>query len=72
MTIYLRTSVTTEPDLSGFDYYLQAGDDFDADNFADVFDLALADIDPAAIAAAVTRAAGLADDEWMKVEVAGD
>lgn len=72
MTIYLRTTVTTEPDLSGFDYYLQAGDEFDVDNFADVFDVAVADIDPAAIDAAITRAAGLRDEQWMKVEVAGD
>jgi len=68
MTIYLRTTVTTEPDLLGVDYYLQAGDEFDIDNFVEVFELDLADVDPAAIQATKTRAAGLTGEQWMLVE----
>lgn len=68
MTIYLRTTVTTEPDLLGFDYYLQAGDEFDVDNFVEVHELDLADLDPAGIQAAKTRAAGLSGEQWMLVE----
>lgn len=68
MTIYLRTTVTSDPDLSGFDYYLQAGDEFDIDHYAEVHDLNRDEFDEVGVQAAITRAGSLSGEEWLKVE----
>lgn len=68
MTIYLRSFVTEAPDLIGFDFYLYAGDAFDIDEFAELYDLNRNVIHERDIRTTIARAHSLATGQWMKVE----
>ena len=67
-TVSLRCTVVTNPDsFVGFEYYIKAGDVFDADKFASVFRLNRADINADDILAVEHAANRLTAGECLMV-----
>ena len=67
-TINLHTTVTRTPDLGGWQFYVESGNVFDADVYAEAYGLNRPDLDPDDVHAAQDRAAQLLDGEWLLVE----
>lgn len=65
--IRLITTITTSPDFSSGLFYVQAGSEFDANDYAEHAGLNPHDIDADDSHAAQDKASGLNDDEWMLV-----
>lgn len=70
----LTTAVVTLPanptakDFGGFVFHVEAGGEFDADDYAAAYNLNRHEIDPDAIHAAQDAAAQLNPGEWLRVE----
>nr|7VZM_A Chain A, AcrIE4-F7 [Pseudomonas citronellolis] len=59
------TKVTTKPDFDGFQFYIEAGRDFDGDAYTEAYGVAV----PTNIAARIqAQAAELNAGEWLLVE----
>ena len=66
-TYSLSYTVTGEPDLGGFRFYVEAGRLFDADDYAEAYSLNRADIDPQDVHAAQDAAGRLSPGQWLEV-----
>ena len=66
--INLITTITTSPDFSGGLFYVKAGSEFDASDYAEHAGLNRHDIDADDIHAAQDKASVLNDGEWMLVD----
>ena len=66
--INLIWTKTTNPDFNDFDFYVESGQTFDADNFASAYNLNHYDINPEHIHSVQDAAAQLGDGEWLRVE----
>ena len=66
--INLIWTKTTNPDFSGFGFYVESGRAFDADDFASAYNLNRYDINPEHIHSVQDAAAQLGDGEWLRVE----
>jgi len=64
--IKLNYSVTA--DLSGFKFYVEAGGQFDALDYAEAYGLNVHDLDPDSVHWAQDAAARLMGGEWLLVE----
>lgn len=67
ITIALENTVTATPDFSGWRFFVEAGQEFDADVYADAYRINRFDIDDQDIKAAQDAAAGLNPGEWLEV-----
>jgi hypothetical protein len=66
-SINLTFSTTTTPDFSGFRFYVEEGMLFNADDYADAYNLNINDIDAQDIHAAQNAAGRLNSGEWLDV-----
>lgn len=67
-TVNLTYTVVTNPDsFVGFKYYVKAGDEFDADDYAAAYKLDRADLDAGDVLATRDAAAALMLGEWLTV-----
>jgi hypothetical protein len=67
-TINLTYTVVTDPDsLVGFKFYVESGNVFDADDFAEAYKLNRADLDAGDVHAVQDAAAKLNAGEWLMV-----
>lgn len=65
----LKFCVVTDPDFTGFRFYVEAGDVFDADVYAEAYNLHVsADIDAQDVHSAQDAASRLNTGEWLLVE----
>ena len=67
-TINLTFTVTKTPDLGAWKFYVEAGKVFDADAYAEAYNLNRADLDAQDVHAAQDAAAQLNDGEWLFVD----
>jgi len=65
--VSINTAVTTTPDLSGFKFYVEAGQAFDADNYTEYARLNRADLNARDVHAAQDAATQLGDGEWLEI-----
>lgn len=65
--INLNFTVTTTPDFGGFRFFVEAGRLFDADDYANAYDLNRSDIDAQDIHSVQDAAARLNPGEWLEV-----
>ncbi len=65
--IELQYHETCSPDFSGFNFYVEAGDAFDADAYTEAYSINRADIDEQSIKAAQDAAARLNPGRWLAV-----
>jgi hypothetical protein len=63
----INTTVTTTPDFSGFKFYVEAGQAFDADDYTEYARLNRADLDPRDVHATQHAATQLGDGEWLEI-----
>lgn len=63
----LSWTTTNAPDMGGFRFYVEYGDVFDADEYANVYGLNRHDIDHNDIANAQAAASNLSPGEWLEV-----
>lgn len=66
--INLSWTKTTNPDFSGFGFYVESGRMFDAGDFAEAYGLSRSDINPDHVHSVQDAAAQLGDGEWLRVE----
>lgn len=66
-TINLTYRFTTTPDFGGFRFYVETGQLFDADDYAEVYKLRRYDIDPDNIKAVQDACGHLNPGEWLEV-----
>ena len=66
-TYSLSFKTVTAPDFGGFGFYVEAGQLFDADAYADAYKLNRGDIDPQDIHSAQDAAGRLNEGEWLEV-----
>jgi site-specific DNA-methyltransferase (adenine-specific) len=66
-TIRLEWMGTSNPDLSGFNYFVEAGNDFDAADYAAAYTINRSDIDPDDVQNVQNACARLMDGEWVAV-----
>lgn len=66
-TYRLHFRTVTNPDLSGFKFYVEEGRLFDADDYADAYKLNRGDIDAQDIHSAQDAAGRLTAAEWLEV-----
>lgn len=66
-TIRLDFNVTTSPDFGGFKFYVEEGRLFDADDYADAYNLNRSDIDAQDVHSAQDAAGRLNPGEWLEV-----
>ena len=66
-TYSLNFKTVTEPDFGGFNFYVESGRLFDADDYADAYGLNRSDIDAQDIHSAQDAAGRLNDGEWLEV-----
>ncbi len=66
--INLTFKTVTTPDFSGFKFYVEEGRLFDADDYAEAYNLNRADIDAQDIHSAQDAAGRLNKGEWLQVE----
>jgi len=71
-TIRLTWTTTTNPDFGGFRFFVESGDVFDADDYAEAYGLIRSEIDHNDIANAQAAASNLAPGEWLEVTHAED
>ena len=67
-TINLSWTKTTNPDFSGFGFYVESGRAFDAGDFAEAYNLNRHDINPDHVHSVQDAAAQLGAGEWLCVE----
>ena len=67
MTITLNFETTTAPDFSGFNFYVEEGLLFDANDYADAHGLNVHDLDPQDVHAAQDACGHLNPGEWLFV-----
>ena len=67
-TINLNFKTVTNPDFSGFMFFVESGKLFDADDYAEAYNLNRSDIDAQDVHSAQDAAAQLNDGEWLLVE----
>lgn len=65
--IGLAFTTTTAPDFGGFRFYVEAGQLFDADDYAAAYKLNRSDIDAQDVHAAQDAAGHLNPGEWLEV-----
>jgi hypothetical protein len=67
-TIHLTCTIITNPDsLVGFQFYVEAGNVFDADDYAAAYKLNRADLDADDVHAVKDTAEKLNEGEWLEV-----
>ena len=66
-TINLDWNKTTAPDFSGFKFFVEAGREFDASDFAGAYDLNRHDMNPDHVHSVQDAAAQLGAGEWLQV-----
>jgi hypothetical protein len=66
-TISLESKVTIKPDFTGFNFYVEAGSEFDARDYADAFDIDYHEIDQQDIKAVQELASKLHYGWWLEV-----
>jgi len=66
--INLTTKIVNDPDLSGFMFYVEPGKLFDADNYAETYNLNRSDLDAQDVHSVQNAAGQLNDGEWLLVE----
>ncbi|MEQ8511525.1 MAG: hypothetical protein RLN67_13795 [Algiphilus sp.] len=66
-TIRLTATVVTDPDFGGFNFYVEAGQMFDADDYADAYNLNRYDLDPQDVHSVQDAASGLNGGQWLLV-----
>lgn len=67
-TINLTFKNVTDPDFSGFMFFVEAGKLFDADDYADAYSLNRSDIDAQDVHSTQDAAGRLNPGEWLQVE----
>lgn len=67
MTIRIAYKTTRSPDLGGFRFYVEAGQLFDADDYAKSYKLNRPDFDAADVHAAQDAAGRLLAGEWLEI-----
>jgi len=67
-TINLTFKTVTEPDFNGLMFYVEEGSLFDADDYADAYNINRSDIDEQDIHSAQDAAGKLNPSEWLQVE----
>lgn len=70
MTINLEISTTRDPDLGGSKFYVECGQSFDLQVFADAYGIRGSDIDDSDIDQANDAASCLTRGEWLEVSLA--
>ena len=63
----LKTRVTEHPDFSGLNFYVEAGGEFDASDYASAYKLERSEITDRSIKAAQDAASGLSPGQWLLV-----
>ena len=66
--INLIFGTTTNPNFSGFKFFVEAGDFFDADDYASAYNINRSEIDAQDIHSAEDAAGRLSQGEWLYVE----
>lgn len=66
-TIRLTWTTTTNPDFGGFRFFVESGDVFDVDDYADFYGLFRSEIDYSDVVNAQAAASNLAPGEWLEV-----
>jgi len=66
--INLSWTKTTNPDFSGFAFYVEAGSLFDAGDFADAYGLNRGNINHEHVHSVQDAAAQLGAGEWLRIE----
>lgn len=66
-TCLLTSRITTNPDLSGWNFFVQYGGDFDSFTYADAFFLNHDDIDSRSIRGISDAASRLKEGQWLEV-----
>lgn len=61
---------TTEPDFSGWHFYVEAGQKFDPKLLAEAHNFDLSEVDPSEISKVEREIEALKKGEWLKVELA--
>lgn len=67
-TINLTFKTTTTPDFGGFMFFVEEGELFDANDYAEAYGLNRADIDAQDIHSAQDAAGRLNPGEWLQIE----
>lgn len=67
MTIRITYTTTRNPDFSGFKFLVEAGRLFDADDYADAYNLNRPDFDADDVHAAQDAAGHLCGGEWLEI-----
>ena len=65
--IRLNTEITTDMDLDGFNWYVEAGEFFDVDDYCDAYGISKHDIDEEDIKAVQDKAGRLTSPQAMLV-----
>lgn len=65
--ITLDWDTTTNPDFSGFHFYVEAGSVFDADDYCEAYDLNRSELDAEDVHQVQDAAARLNEGEWLRV-----
>jgi len=66
--INLTTKIINDPDLTGFMFYVESGELFDADNYAETYNLNRSDLDAQDVHSVQNVASQLNDGQWLLVE----
>jgi len=66
--INLTTKIVNDPDLAGFMFYVESGKLFDADDYAETYNLNRSDLDAQDVHSAQNAAGQLNDGDWLLVE----
>ncbi len=67
MTTYLTFKTVTEPDFDGWCFLVEAGNLFDADDYAESYGISRHGIDPQCIHSVQDATGGLNPGEWLEV-----
>jgi len=67
-TINLTFKTVTQPDLGGFVFFVEEGELFDADDYAEAYGLNRSDLDAQDVHSAQDAAGRLNPGEWLQVE----
>jgi hypothetical protein len=65
--IRLQFKTTTNPDFGGFKFFVEAGNLFDANDYAEAYKLNRSDIDAQDVHSAQDAASRLNPGEWLEV-----
>lgn len=67
MDIKLQSAVTTSPDFDGFNFYVEQGRLFDADDYCEAYGLRRDELDDDSVKYARDAASRLSAGEWLHV-----